>query len=120
MVMEGGMMSLEFVRYTNSAEFLRHTESFLLENEAENGLTLGVAAMLASGRSPDNMWASVSGNGKVAGTAFDTPPYKLVMTAASDDVIDLLATEIHASGQTTPGVFGPSGPALRLGRSCQV
>jgi len=29
--MEGGMMSLEFVRYTNSAEFLRHTESFLLE-----------------------------------------------------------------------------------------
>ena|GEM_PF-3080319 len=24
-------MSLEFVRYTNSAEFLRHTESFLLE-----------------------------------------------------------------------------------------
>ena len=34
--MEGGIMSLEFVRYADSAEFLRYTESFLLENEAEN------------------------------------------------------------------------------------
>jgi len=112
--MEGGIMSLEFVRYADSAEFLRYTESFLLENEAENSLTLGAAAMLVSSSSTDNLWASVSDDGKVVGTAFDTPPYKLVVTVAPDDVIDLLATEVHASGQTTPGVFGPSGPSLRF------
>lgn len=76
-------MPLQFVRYDDSAEFLRHTESFLLESEAENSLTLGVAAMLASGSSADYMWAAVSYGGKIVGTAFGTPPYKLVVTPRS-------------------------------------
>jgi predicted GNAT family acetyltransferase len=114
MALKGESMPLQFVTYDDSAEFLRHTEFFLLENEAENSLTLGVAAMLSSGSSADNLWASVSDGGKIVGTAFDTPPYKLVVTAAPDDVIDLLASEIHDSVQTTPGVLGPSSPALRF------
>ena len=106
-------MTLEFVRYADGADVLRHTEPYLLRKEAENSLTLGVAALsLPSGA--DNLWASVSDDGQIVGTAFDTPPYKTVVTAASDEVIDLIAAEIHGAGRSPTGILGPSASSLRF------
>ena len=104
-------MALEFVRHADGAAFLGHTEAFLLWDEAENGLTLGVAAMTPPGSDEKNLWASVSDVSDVVATAFQTPPYKVVLTAGPDDAIDLLAAEFHGGGLTSPGVLGPSDSA---------
>ncbi len=106
-------VALQFVMYTDGADFLNHVEPYLLQNEAENNLTLGVAA-LSLPTDSDNLWASVSDGEQVVGTVFDTPPYKTVVTAAKDDVIDLLATGVHRIGRVSTGVLGPSKSALRF------
>lgn len=107
-------MNIEIARHADGADFLRHTEPYLLRNEAENGLTLGVAAMNLPEDGTRNLWASVSDGGEVVGTAFITPPYNVVLTAAADETVDLLAAEIHASGLTPPGVLGPAQSSLRF------
>ncbi|MDP6823905.1 MAG: GNAT family N-acetyltransferase [Dehalococcoidia bacterium] len=107
-------MTLEFARHADGADFLRHTETYLLRNEAENSLTLGVAAMNLPGDATRNLWASVSDGGELVATAFHTPPYNVVLTAAAGEAVDLLAAELHASGLNSPGVLGPSESAMRF------
>ncbi|MDA1258472.1 MAG: GNAT family N-acetyltransferase [Chloroflexi bacterium] len=113
-------MALTFVRYADGGAFLKATEEFLLRNEAENGLTIGVAGTTQRDSGADALWSSVSEAGQVVATALETPPYKAVLTSGPDEAIDLLATEIHGAGLGLPGVFGPSRTALRFAEAWSV
>ncbi|MCH8234528.1 MAG: hypothetical protein IIC29_00215 [Chloroflexi bacterium] len=96
-------MALEFVRHADGAAFLRHAEAFLLRNEAENGLTLGVAAMTPPGSDGENLWASVSDVSDVVATAFQTPPYyKVVVTAGPNGRLISWPPSLMAPGSLCP------------------
>ena len=107
-------MALEFTLHTDGAHFLGVAEPYLFRNEAENSLTLGVAATLASNSSPDHLWVTVAYKGEVIATAFHTPPYNVVLTGDSDEAVDLMARRMHNAGTTPPGVLGPSRLASRF------
>jgi predicted GNAT family acetyltransferase len=117
MTTENLTMALEFTLHPDAAQFLGVAEPYLLRNEAENSLTLGVAATLASRSSSDHLWVTVAEEGEVIGTAFHTPPYNVVLTGTSDEAVDLMARRIHEAGTTPPGVLGPSRLASRFSKN---
>ncbi len=104
----------EIVTYRRVADFLDRAEDWLLRKEAENNLILGVAGRIASEASDRNeyLFLTVEENGNVAGCAFRTPPWKLVVTECPAQAIDGLVDLVHRRYPDLAAVLGPN-PAAR-------
>lgn len=105
------MSAFQCVRHTNAAEFLGRAESWLLRNEAENNLVLGVAAHLRAQPSSDAFLATVENDGEVVGCAFRTPPYKVSVTRMPDEGARVVGETVLRLFDDAPSVLGPESVA---------
>jgi hypothetical protein len=114
------MSAYQCVRYPNANAFLARAESWLLQNEAEHNLILGIAAQLRISAGVKAFLATLEHDRNIVGCAFRTPPYKLSVTrmplGAAEALVDADADELT----DVPAVLGPEAVASviaeRLGR----
>jgi GNAT superfamily N-acetyltransferase len=96
-------------RFSNAKAFLDRAERWLLREEAEYGLFLGVATSLLGPHrfgSPVYL-ATVEDGDEVQGCAFRTPPYHAVVTRLPAGAAVPLVEDVGAVYDMLPGVQGP-------------
>ena len=101
-------------RFTTATSFLDRAKPWLLRNEAEHNLILGVAGQLESGSHPYEepiLLATVEGPDGVAACAFRTPPIKLGLTRVPEEAVALLVDEASILYSSLPAVMGPTSAA---------
>ena len=105
---------MELTRFATADDFSRQAEPFLLRNEAEHNLILGICAglRLHPERSEHPPYlATVDEAGAVVAAAVMTPPHNLVLSlVAAPEALAPLAQDLHRQHPLLPGVLGP-GPA---------
>jgi hypothetical protein len=106
--------ALRIRRFADAAAFLERAEAWLLENEAEHNLILGIAAELRDGArrydSPIYL-ATVEHGGEVVGCAFRTPPYKVGLTRMPIDAAHAVARDTADIYAAVPAVLGEESAA---------
>ncbi len=99
--------------FENPVEFYDYALPFLLKNEAENNLILGLAHEVKNphSRYTDYYLASVEDHaGQILAILFRTPPHNLLLshltTTKSDAVLQFIAKQAKAEFGQLPGVIG--------------
>jgi predicted GNAT family acetyltransferase len=107
---------MEVIRYPTAREFLDAAEPFLLGDEVENSLILGIAREVAADASELAIapyFAVVRDDGGIAVAALRTLRTKLGITrAARPEALPMLAADVHSVAPTLLGVLGPE-PSVR-------
>ncbi len=120
---------MKVYRSSNASDFLKRTESWLLQSEPENNRILGIARRFCDEPAePDFYWAAISQGPKVAGAAFRTPPYPLALSNLPLEAVPVLVEDVVDMYSSLPGVSGPKEVARcfarlwvdRLGGSSRV
>lgn len=96
-------------RFHDPAAFLAAAEPWLLRDEAEHNLIIGIAHQLAAGTlisAKPVYLATVEGAAGIVGCAFRTPPYKLGLTRVPADAIATLADDVARVYDAIPAVMG--------------
>lgn len=96
-------------RFVDARAFLDRAERWLLQEEAEYGLVLGVAtALLGPHRFGSPVYlATLEHEDEVLGCAFRTPPYHAVVTQLPAGAAAALAEDMGTLYDDLPGVQGP-------------
>ncbi len=119
---------MELTRYSNAADFLRRARAPLEENEAANGLIIGIAARVAEvpdyyGKYPVYL-AAVHEAGELIAAAVRTPPHNVILYSSRggdaeplrrilDDVLAFhAALPSDSPGRRVPGVVAHAATAL--------
>lgn len=98
--------------YEDAAVFLQKTQVYLEQNEALNGLMLGLAIRLTQFRDQIKIlpfMATVEDKAGLAAAALMTPPHKLILYSDrdnSDEALTALAHHLQGSQWTFPAVLG--------------
>jgi ribosomal protein S18 acetylase RimI-like enzyme len=109
--------AMQYTRHRDAVSFLDVAKPVLLEQEAVNGLMLGICLHLAAGGSYGELaplLATVS-SARLELAAVMTPPYKLQLYAPGEPsraALTVLADGIQAAGCPVPAVLAPE----KLGR----
>jgi uncharacterized protein len=96
-------------RFDDPVKFMQVCGTFLAENEAENGLILGVVeGFIAGGTAPLGLFLAAieDERDRVVAAAMITPPHDLVLTRAPQEAIVALAEALAKAQQSVPGVLG--------------
>ncbi|HEX6559451.1 MAG TPA: GNAT family N-acetyltransferase [Longimicrobiales bacterium] len=95
-------------RHSDASQFLERARPWLVGNEAENNLILGVAAQLERSwaANPGAYLATIEHDGAVTGCAFRTPPYKLGVTRMPLGAARALAEDVVTAFDDAPSVLG--------------
>lgn len=106
-------MALHIRRHATAAAFLQGAAPWLLQNEAEHNLILGLARSLTT--STDRYetplyFATAEQDGAVVGCAWRTPPYKVGLTRMPEEAAQRLAEDVAQVFETVPAVLGPKPP----------
>jgi predicted GNAT family acetyltransferase len=101
------------------SEFLISQQKFLMQNEAENNLLLGISLSLV--QNPEHLklgsyLATVQENGEVIGVALYIPPQKLVLSRMPADAVELLAQDLKKNQIFPEGIVAPSEVADRFAK----
>jgi len=108
---------MEVIRYRTAREFLDATEPFLLGNEVENSLILGIAREVAddaSGLTIAPYFAVVRDDHGIAVAALRTLRTKIGITRARClEALPALAADVYSVAPTLLGVLGPE-PSVRV------
>ncbi len=91
--------------------FQERAFSFLLQNEVENNLMIGLLQRLIADKhdaADPPYYCVVEDAGRVVAAAMRTPPHNLIVPRCPPPVLEFLARELHARGLPLPGVIGPS------------
>jgi hypothetical protein len=108
------------VRHATAEAFLERAWSWLMRDEVENNVILGLAAAMAQGalaaKEPPYLATAVAG-GDVVACGVRTPPYKLVVTRGAAEAIAALAADAAAAYPDLPGVGGPEPAAGAFARA---
>jgi uncharacterized protein len=108
-------MSVRIRRYSNPGAFLARVGDWLLREEAENNLPIGIVRRLVDGRvayEPPLYLAVVEdAEGAVRGCAIRTPPHNLLVTRFGLDANAALCTDVAGVYSELPGVLGPEDEA---------
>ncbi|MGQ0814387.1 MAG: GNAT family N-acetyltransferase [Gemmatimonadota bacterium] len=99
------------IRHESPAAFLARAEPWLIRNEVEHNLILGVAAQLKQADNHSAYFATLEHDGQVTGCAFRTPPYKLGVTRMPLAAAAALAADVVQAFDEVPGVLGPEAVA---------
>jgi GNAT superfamily N-acetyltransferase len=103
-------------RFHDPVAFLNRAGPWLLQNEAENNLIIGIAQQLAAGTLLSGKpvyLATVECDGAVVGAAFRTPPYKLGITRMPAAAVQVLMHDAADVYDTIPAVLGDHDTARR-------
>ncbi len=99
---------MQLYRFDTIDKFWDKTQAYLLQNEAENNVLLGVMQTLLCNpdRYPDPPYlVIVESNGAIVATAIRTPPHKLLLSKTSDlKALTLIAQDLQR--EPLPGVMG--------------
>jgi uncharacterized protein len=101
---------LQVVRHPDARAFLQRAEPWLVETEMENGIALTSARNASLDEShyeKPTYWATIEDDGRIAGCAFRTPPYRLGVTALDDTAIAALLASVTTVYPRLSGVTGP-------------
>jgi ribosomal protein S18 acetylase RimI-like enzyme len=101
---------MKFVHHVSARHFLETAEGWLLRNEAEHNLLLGLAHARAQDVPPDEppaFFATIQEGDRVRGCLFRTPPYKLGLTRMPEVALPLAVQGVATVYDTLPGVIGP-------------
>ncbi|MGQ0561175.1 MAG: GNAT family N-acetyltransferase [Gemmatimonadota bacterium] len=101
------MSAYRCVRHGSPEAFLTRAESWLLENEAEHNLILGIAAQLKGTTSSNAYFATLEHDEQIVGCAFRTPPYKLGVTRMPLGAVQPLIDDATSVFDDIPAVLGP-------------
>ena len=105
-------------RFATATEFARSATQFLVDNEAENNLLLGITSDIIRGSDfggEQPYFAVARHGGDVTAAAVRTPPFGVGLSLCSHlDSIDLLAEDVLRVFRSIPGVIGPLRPAERF------
>ncbi|TDL83017.1 GNAT family N-acetyltransferase [Peribacillus frigoritolerans] len=102
---------MKLTEYTDRSLFIELAEPFLLKNEAENNLTLGLMGAFKRTIPAANVYtASVEADGELAMTLLMTPPHNLILSFNGDVMTEII---LHETVRTLvmkdlhiPGVVG--------------
>lgn len=95
-------------------EFFELVEPFLLANEAENALPLGIARSFVQAATHDGLMFSVESGADVelgsavVAVAVKSPHRNLIVTRAPECAMRAMATYLDAYGLPVPGITGPA------------
>lgn len=100
----------------DSTPFLERARSFLMEREAENNLTLGLASSLERYVKEDEsaiLGVVEDGNGTVKATFFRTPRRMLIVSTTDEPeaVADCLVESVSVTNPDLPGINAPKAVA---------
>jgi predicted GNAT family acetyltransferase len=111
-ISKGAPVALRLIRFDDAGAFAAHAAPFLLRNEAEHCLLLGITGVLARGGSQytgDNYLVTVEGDDGIEGVALMTPPHGPVISrAASAEAVALVVDDLARSVEQIPTVLGPA------------
>lgn len=108
---------MEIRGYSDIRGFAERVRPWLLRQEAEHNLLLGLLPVLMSaehGFEHPIYLSSVEINGEVAGCAFRTPPFKLGITRLPKGAIAPLMEHVAATYSALPAVLGPEEESVRF------
>lgn len=112
------MTDLHVVVHADAEAFLARARPWLMENEDEHNLLLGLASRLCGtppSRGPERYWfATVEDRSRVWGCAFRTPPYKVGVTRMPLEAADAVALAVMERYPEIPAVFGPRDVAVAV------
>ncbi len=106
--------------YEQAEDFLRDTRVYLEQNEAVNGLMLGLAFRLAQFADQIKIppfLATIADDAGLAVVSLMTPPHKLLVYSDHQDAtaaLEVLARFLYQSEWTFPAVLGPAPIAERF------
>jgi GNAT superfamily N-acetyltransferase len=105
---------MQIRRFSDPVSFLDRAEPFLMRDEAENNMILGIRG-LPGARPPgfreDCYLAVVEDGEEIAACGVRTPPFGVVITRAEAPAVACLAEDLAVKYETLPGVLGPE-PAV--------
>ena len=104
------MKTPRVVRHEDAASFLERAEEWLLRDEAEHNLILGITGALRGGSTayePPYYLATIERGDEIVGCAFRTPPYKLGITRMPLDAVRAVVRDVADAYDTLPSVLGP-------------
>jgi len=109
-------MNVTVERVTSVEEFLDRTGSFRNEYPVETNLIGAIATGVSNGMKvyQDCFWWILSKGNEVEGIAIRTPPYRLVVSPASQEAIQLLARSVSDNDREFWGVLGPEDTATEF------
>lgn len=100
---------MQLIRFADVNEFYPRVEAFLLKQEAEHNLMLGLTSMLKHTNTyRDPYLALVEDDGAVVAAALRTPPFNLTLSNVQDEAaIRLIAEDVFATyGDELVGISG--------------
>ncbi len=106
--------SLRLRTSTSAAAFLERAAPWLLQDEAEHNLLLGIAESLARAGDeldPAVLLATVEEGDAVVGCVFRTPPHKVGLTRMPQAALPLVVDEVARRYDSLPAVLGPEAVA---------
>jgi predicted GNAT family acetyltransferase len=105
-------------RHPTAQAFLERGGPLLLEREAENNLMVSIAGGLAAseeaGPLDSEVYLATAGRGTVLACAIRTPPHKLLLTQAPEEVIEPLVRAVAQVHPELPGVLAASETSTRF------
>lgn len=110
-------MSYSILRFDAPSDFLDHSASWLLQNEAENNLILSLGHRLCqstAGYDPPIYLAAVEHDHRVVGCALRTPQFKLLVTQLPGAAVPVLIHDVASFYDAIPAVLGPD----QVARTC--
>jgi len=104
-------------RFEDPAAFAARVQQWLVEDEAEHNILLGILPKLQAGlheyETPVYL-ASIERDDRVCGCAFRTPPYKMGLTRLPADAAELLVDDVARLYESLPSVLGREEDAGRF------
>jgi uncharacterized protein len=101
---------MQLCRFNNIQEFWQNAQDYLLQNEAEHNLLLGISHTLLHypDRYPEPPYLAIAQtNAQIHAIAIRTPPHKLLLSKAQDfDALTLIAQDLQDYPESFPGVSG--------------
>jgi hypothetical protein len=111
-------MSFTIHRHPDTEAFLRVAGPWLLRDEAEHNLMLGLAERgRGGGLPPDSFFATIEEADGIVGCAMRTPPLKLLVTRMPPGAEEPLAEVLDDAYGALPAVLGPEVEAMAFARA---
>ena len=114
----GTVISFTVHRHPDGDAFLRRAQTWLVRNEAEYNLLLGLADRLRhsqEGYQPPIYMATIERAGEVVGCAFRTPPHKLLLTRLPPEAVPVVIADVAEVYDSLPAILGPEAEAVGAG-----
>lgn len=114
---------MQIKQFQDTKQFYERTKDYLLAQEAQHNLLLGIARTLQKNpeRFENPYLAVVEADEEIKAIAIRTPPRHLILSQVRDlNAIAIVAQDLHDKGETLPGVSGLPTEAETFARSWQT